>query len=107
MKNCVLTTIAVSLISVAPMAAFAASPLSEAELMVLPAVVAKCGDRVVASAKYTDETYKEVAVTCKDAEGFVPLVGALGIGGAGAAAAAGLALVAAAGGGGGSTPDTQ
>ncbi len=107
MKNSVFASMTIALISVIPLAAQAAAPLSEAELMQLPAVVAHCGDRVVAKAEYTDQTYKSVAVTCQDAEGFVPLVGALGLGGAGAAAAAGIALVAVAGGGGGSTPDTQ
>ena len=107
MKNSVFAPMTIALISVLPFAAQAAAPLSEAELMKLPAVVAHCGDRVVASAKYADETYKKIAVTCQDAEGFGPLAGALGRGGAGAAAAAGLALVAVAGAGGGSTPDTQ
>lgn len=82
--------------------------LTEEQLIALATERRICEDRVVASARYVNETENRVEVTCEDAEGFVPLIAGLGLGGAGAAAAiAGFGLAAAAAGGGGSTPDTQ
>jgi hypothetical protein len=92
-----------------PAGAQAQQRLSEEQLIAYATEQGACEDRVVASARYVNETENRVQVTCEDAEGFVPLAAGLGLGGAGAAAAAvvGVAAAAAAAGGGGATPDTQ
>lgn len=101
-----LTSLALAL----PVAAQAQQRLSEEQLIERATAQNVCGERIVSSARYVNETENRVTVTCgDDATGFVPLAAAgLGLGGAGAAAAAvGIAAAAAAVGGGGSTPDTQ
>lgn len=80
----------------------AAQNLSRAELLDMASQRGTCGERAAVDAYYSEDG--RILVVCGDPEGFVPVVGALGLG-AGAAAAAGVALLgAAAGGGGGSAP---
>lgn len=107
MKKVISAAIALTL--ACPMAALAAGKMTKEELIAYATERKACGEeRTVVDAFYKDETGKRIGVTCEDATGFVPAVGALGLGGGAAAAAAGVGLLAiAGGGGGGSTPDTQ
>lgn len=109
MKNFISASIILAAATALPLAAQAQGRMTNEELIAWATAQNACGeDLSVLEAQYESETSQRVVVRCGEATGFVPLAGAVGLGGAGAAAAAGLGLAAiAAGGGGGSTGDTQ
>ncbi len=87
---------------------------SDAEAMQIAVNSAACGDRVISSARWSEDrsqvlvrcgTQRLAAATGEEVTGFVPLLGGLGpaLGIGATVVAAGVAAA----GGGGSTPDTQ